>query len=954
MDQDDASEFLELAETISLLGTWKLDLKTNKFVWSDGVFRVFGYQPKEFDVTFETFLSIIHPEDKSLVTQKITEAIELGTPYEIRSRFITKNKNIIHVLSKTRLVKNKEGKSIKLYGVFQDISNIVKLEEEHQASINKLEARNEFIETVIEHLPIGIAVNKISTGESTIVNSSFSSIYGWSNDDLKNVETFFEKVYPEEEYRKEIMNKVLADIQSGDPKRMSWKNIVVTTSNNEKRIINAKNIPLFDQDLMISTVVDHTETIDSAEKYKYLFQNNPAIMMVLDIKTLEIVDCNEVALQKYGYTRDEFLSLTIKEIRPPEDVNFLDNLFKTEESYSKIFENTWRHKNKAGDIFYVRIAGRIIIYEGRKCSLVQLTDVTEKLLIEKSLKESEVKYRKLFKDNPAPLLIWDSETRNIVDCNIEALHLYGYSRKEFLKLSILDIRPKEDIPLLEEILKNNKIYGPLHKKARRHKKKNGEIFYVNITGHVINYNGQKSSIAMINDITKQNIYEKAIEESNQRFEYVTHATSDAIFDWSFDKEHIYWGKMFYKLFGYVENPEQNNFNFWIKNIHPDDLKSIEDSLHQTINSKETQWNAEYRFKKANGDYAYVAEQGFVIRGGGGKGIRMVGAMRDITQKKIEVDRLQLLESVITNTNDSVIITEAEQLDHTGPRIVYVNNAFTKITGYSSEEVIGKTPGIFRGPLSDEKSLQRLRDAIKNWEPCEITLINYNKKREPFWVNLSVSPVTDSNGKHTHWISIERDVTEQKNAEENLKKALLEKGEIIESIGDGFFAVNRDWTVTYWNKQVEKMLGISKDEIIGNNLWESITDPTYSKAYLKYQKAMTERNLARFEDYSERLDSWFETSIYPSETGLSVYIKDISERVLYIKDIVSKNKRLEEIAYTQSHIVRAPLARIIGIINLIKELSFDTQEQADMLHYLTISANELDNVIKDIVNKTEDI
>jgi len=138
--------------------------------------------------------------------------------------------------------------------------------------------------------------------------------------------------------------------------------------------------------------------------------------------------------------------------------------------------------------------------------------------------------------------------------------------------------------------------------------------------------------------------------------------------------------------------------------------------------------------------------------------------RDAKEKKEEEQRLKLLESVITNTNDSVLITEAEPLDEPGPRILYVNEAFTKVTGYTAEEVIGKSPRILQGPKSDKAELARLSKALRNWEPCEITTINYKKNGEEFWINMSISPVADEKGWYTHWISIERDVTEQKTKE----------------------------------------------------------------------------------------------------------------------------------------------------------------------------------------------
>ncbi len=145
-------------------------------------------------------------------------------------------------------------------------------------------------------------------------------------------------------------------------------------------------------------------------------------------------------------------------------------------------------------------------------------------------------------------------------------------------------------------------------------------------------------------------------------------------------------------------------------------------------------------------------------------------IRDITKRKKEEHHLKLLESVITNTTDSVLITEAEPFDLPGPRILYVNEAFTRMTGYTAEEVIGKTPRILQGIKTDKEELKRIGKCLRSWKQCEATLINYKKNGEEFWINFSLNPVSDENGWFTHWISIERDVTQIKNDE--IEKALL--------------------------------------------------------------------------------------------------------------------------------------------------------------------------------------
>ncbi|MDB5132204.1 MAG: cph1 4 [Mucilaginibacter sp.] len=134
--------------------------------------------------------------------------------------------------------------------------------------LKALEERNAFIETILQSLPIGIAVSKVDDGKTTAVNERFNEIYGWPDQDLADVSGVFHNLYPDKAYRNEIMAKVMGDIQSGDPERMVWNNIAITTHTGEKRIVNAKNIPLYDQNLMIATVTDVTNEYQQAEEIR--------------------------------------------------------------------------------------------------------------------------------------------------------------------------------------------------------------------------------------------------------------------------------------------------------------------------------------------------------------------------------------------------------------------------------------------------------------------------------------------------------------------------------------------------------------------------------------------------------------------------------------------------------------------------------------------------------------
>ena len=122
--------------------------------------------------------------------------------------------------------------------------------------------------------------------------------------------------------------------------------------------------------------------------------------------------------------------------------------------------------------------------------------------------------------------------------------------------------------------------------------------------------------------------------------------------------------------------------------------------------------------------------------------------------------LSFIERALSQLSDVVLITKAEPFDLPGPRIIYVNEAFERMTGYSASDVIGLTPRLLQGPRTARSELDRLRHAFERWKSCRVMVTNYRKDGRPFDVEFDVVPVTDDSGFYTPWVSLQRDTTMQ--------------------------------------------------------------------------------------------------------------------------------------------------------------------------------------------------
>jgi PAS domain S-box-containing protein len=152
-----------------------------------------------------------------------------------------------------------ETKPSQVYATFEDITERKRVAESKKKYEEDLEKRNFFIQTILDNLPIGLAVNYIDEGTATYMNKKFEEIYGWPKQQLKDIKEFFDKIYPDPEYREKVLKQIFDDIKSGDPERMVWEGFEITRQDGKKRVVSAKNIALYEQNFMISTVQDITD-----------------------------------------------------------------------------------------------------------------------------------------------------------------------------------------------------------------------------------------------------------------------------------------------------------------------------------------------------------------------------------------------------------------------------------------------------------------------------------------------------------------------------------------------------------------------------------------------------------------------------------------------------------------------------------------------------------------------
>ncbi|MBN3879972.1 MULTISPECIES: PAS domain-containing hybrid sensor histidine kinase/response regulator [unclassified Nostoc] len=252
-------------------------------------------------------------------------------------------------------------------------------------------------------------------------------------------------------------------------------------------------------------------------------------------------------------------------------------------------------------------------------------------------------------------------------------------------------------------------------------------------------------------------------------------------------------------------------NFWVNHLHPDDKKNSV-RFCQEATARCENHELEYRMLAADGRVVWLRDIVSVVEEAG-TAIMLRGFMFDITDLKLVEETLRLRERALAATSNGIIIADAKLAYNP---VIYVNPAFEQITGYSATDVIGQNCRFLQRTDTQQPALNELRSSIQTGTSCKVVLRNYRKDGTLFWNELSISPIHDKNGELSHFIGIQRDISDvydklclRKQTEANLRRQAL----TFENMHDGVIITDLTGSIIDWNPAAESMFGYTKAEIL---------------------------------------------------------------------------------------------------------------------------------------------
>lgn len=485
-----------------------------------------------------------------------------------------------------------------------------------------------------------------------------------------------------------------------------------------------------------------------------LFEFSPVAMWVYDEQTLKFLDVNLAAVQHYGYSKDEFLAMDISQL---EVANQHEDQ-TVEAGIEKGQASLHRHKRADGALIFVELESNPIIYNERAAKIVLANEVTDRINVQQALVLSERRFKALVQDASDMITILDKDF-NYTYVSPASLRVFGIDPSSVIGRYAFDFIHRDDFDsvLLEaETIWHNK---QVSLSPYRYRDLAGNWLWIETKAtNLLDDPAVEGIVCISKDITQRIEDEQLLHENIERFDMVSRATSDVIWDCDFAKETIAWNKAICEVLSY-DNLSQTSTKWWEDRIHPEDRDRVLKELEIQLQSDDDRWASEYRFYCGDGLYKYIFDRGFIIRTASGAPYRMIGSMQDISLRKQEEQWSRLLESVVIHADDGVLITDVSPAP--GPYIVYVNDALVRMSGFTRDELVGSSPAILHINHDNQPAVNVLYQAIAQGEECRIELVNETKLGRHYDVNVTLCPVLDEIDRISNWISIRRDITGQK-------------------------------------------------------------------------------------------------------------------------------------------------------------------------------------------------
>ncbi|MDP1678333.1 MAG: PAS domain S-box protein [Bacteroidota bacterium] len=761
-----------------------------------------GYSPEE--LIGGSVLKVFPSDQQSAAQAQVKQCLEnIGMEHSWELRKVRKDGTILWVSEKARAMTSSEGK----VSVFITCENITERKQTEDAFLKLSKAVNNSSEAIF-------LTDK--TGIFTFINPGFTNLYGYAAVDVVG------KVTPR------ILKSGLLEPQIYDG---FWKTLLngnevktelINKSKDGKLInIDGSASPMFDEAGSIIGFLGIQRDISERKKAEEVLRLSEQKFRTLADYThdweylknehKQIVYISPSCEIITGYTQNEFISdpLLVEKIIHPDDAASMAEHFRKVhlvEHKEQSSEAEFRIITKNGSIVNISHICRPIFdehhnYIGRR---VSNRDVTESKQAEIRLRESEFRFRSVTQSANDAVITGD-ENGIILQWNPAAKKIFGYTEAEVLGTTLEKIIPLRYLDEHRIGLNRMKQHGERHVIGRTIElfglHKSGKEFPIELSLAEWELSSVKYYTGIIRDITGRRKSEEQISMLAHALRSITECVSIT----DLNDMITFVNDAFCTKYGYKAD-EVIGKHISILSSPKNDPVVVSGILEHT---KQGNWRGELLNRKKNGEEFFIDLSTSAIRNEQGESIALIGVAEDITERK-KIEELQLLFLTAFETAaNGIVITNIDGA------IVWVNNAFTSMTGYTLQEVKGKNPKLLKSGKQSEEIYKNMWETILTGKAWRGEFVNKRKDGTLYNDEMTITPVRDAQNAITHFVAIKQDVTDRQKSFEQIEQQAL----LLNEAHDAIILRDLDHRILYWNKGAERMYGWSAGEVLGKDAQE---------------------------------------------------------------------------------------------------------------------------------------
>ncbi|HPQ71034.1 MAG TPA: PAS domain S-box protein [bacterium] len=554
-----------------------------------------------------------------------------------------------------------------------------------------------------------------------------------------------------------------------------------------------------------------------------IFNMSLDMICITEFKTDKLLTMNPAFQNALGFSEMEMLDRPILELVHPDDLPRTRKIVEEQLHSGKNivqFEN--RIRTKQGGYRILSWMVRPIPAKGINLGLAR--DVTEQKQAEKSLQESEEWYRTLIETLPDPVIVYDLQG-NFLSLSRQALKFYGVETFEQLYAEVKnigDLLSEEDREKAFANFKFTLETGHSQNTQYRVRLKNGDTAMIEAHSSLLRYadGTPRGFISVIRDVTDRHQAQEAVRRSEERLALALSAVNDAVWDWNFVTEDVYFNPLYFTMIGYEPDEFSPSYKAWRNLLHPEDRERAERALNDYLEQRSPNYMVDFRVRTKAGDWKWILARGRIVeRDENGRPVRMIGTHTDIHDRKLMEDALREREetfrALAENSVDTIIRFDADC------RVLFINQVIEKQTGVPPGQFIGKT---FAEAGLDADISEELEQAIR-----QVFREGQNHRREILlpdgrWIDRLLTPEFDAAGRVQAVISFARDISQSKAIHHELELSERKYRSIIESspMGIHMYRLEEDGRLIFSgaNPAANRILGVDHGQFIGKTIEEA--------------------------------------------------------------------------------------------------------------------------------------